>query len=96
MSREAFWELTIREFYRELVIQKRQREEEWDRDVAQAWHTVRLWAITRPKGKLPSLKETLALRKPKKPPTLTQQRAVLDILSAQMGIPLRKASRKKG
>jgi hypothetical protein len=51
-----------------------------------AWHVA---ALSRQK-RLPSLRSLMIRKAKEKPPTMAQQRAVLTILSAQMGIPLRK------
>lgn len=57
-----------------------------------AWHTA---ALMRQQKKLPELKRLLSKR-PERPPSLDQQRAVLHVLSAQYGLPLvtRKKTRK--
>ncbi len=64
------------------------------RDVTLAWHTVRIWAVTQAKGRLPSLVSQLpdaSARSGRQ--TAGQLSQTLQVLSGQYGVPLRK--RKK-
>lgn len=55
LGREEFWDLTLRQFFRELVIARRREESEHNRDMSLAWHTA---AMVRCK-KLPELRQLL-------------------------------------
>ncbi len=67
-----------------------------DRGTVQAWRTVHIYAQAKAKGRMPKLSTMLqgAKRRPQQPPSIAVQRGVLEILSAQYGIPLRAAGKK--
>jgi len=72
--------------FREFVVSKQRQEDEHDRDMRLAWTIEGL----RRQKKLPALKSLLTKRRARTQ-TVHEQRAMLEILSAQYGIPLRKA-----
>ena len=85
--------MTFRELFREFEAARRRQEYDNARDVTVAWHTVRLWVVTKSKKQLPSLKSQLELngRRANGRQSAGQIRNVLSVLSEQYGIPLRKA-----
>jgi hypothetical protein len=89
LGREEFWDLAPIELAREMEAARLRQQDEADRVIALAWH---IEALRRTK-KLPALR-TLLKETAQRPQTLAQQKAVIHILSAQMGIPLRKVSRR--
>jgi hypothetical protein len=56
-----------------------------------AWRIVNIWARTKAKGRMPTLRSMLrSTGRDTRPPSHAQQRAVLDVLSAQYGVALRR------
>jgi hypothetical protein len=76
--------LPIRDLFREFLAAKQRRDDAHDRDVALAWRTVWLDRHER----LPKLDTLLSKRGGKQ--TVSEQRGMLHLLSAQYGIPLRQ------
>jgi hypothetical protein len=67
---------------------RRRTDDEYNRDVHLAWRIVNIWGRTKVKGRMPALRPMLRGLTREAAPTRAAQRAVLDVLSAQMGIPL--------
>lgn len=89
LSPRQFWSLSLRELWNEFAAAKERLEQSVQRDLALAWH---IEALHRQK-QLPELSRLLR-RHQRRPQTIAEQRGVLEMLSAQMGIPLRKAKAK--
>jgi len=90
VGRDEFWDFSPRELAREFEAAKLRRQDEFDRDMVQAWHVEMLHR----QKKVPPLESLLRAKRAARAPTRDQQLAVMHILSAQMGIPLRKVSRR--
>ena len=78
--------MTLRDVFREFVIAKERREQDQDRAMALAWHVA---AFSR-QEKLPPLRRFLTVAH--RPQTRREQRSVLENLSTQYGIPLRRVN----
>lgn len=93
IPRDVFWSSTPRELRIEFDAARRRAEDEYDRDVVQAWRAVQIFVRTQNDRRMPSLKSLLTAhgRRPAaRQQTLAQQRSVLHLLSAKYGIPLRQ------
>jgi hypothetical protein len=55
-----------------------------------AWRIVNIWARTKAKGRMPALRPMLRRSGREQPPSPQAQLAVLEVLSEQYGIPLRR------
>jgi hypothetical protein len=77
--------------FREVEVARSCREDQHDRDVRQAWHFARFYAEVRFKGRLPDLQQCLAGGTSNGGQTIGQQKAVLAMLAAQTGYPVKWA-----
>lgn len=69
---------------------KGRRQDEYNRDVTQAWHIVRFYAEMRSQKRMPDLKKYLAGASSAPPlQSVGEQRATLAMLSAQYGYPVK-------
>lgn len=93
---EQFWRLTIRALYWEFAAHQLRSEDEANRDITLAWNGVRIYVKTMNGKKLPTLKTFLVGERGRsRPLTMAEQRANMEMLSAQMGIPLRRSKPKE-
>lgn len=81
----------MRQLFRELVVARERAMDQHDRMVTHAWLSAMLH---RQPKKLPALK-TLLARREAQPQSTGQMRTMLHVLSAQYGLPMRKAKGKK-
>jgi hypothetical protein len=79
------FDLTIRELFREFVAARERAQDEHDRLITQAW-----WMANLSRKKPPALSTLIKQRHTEVAQTVSQARTVVEILSAQYGIPLRK------
>ena len=77
--------MTLRQFFRELVVARRRDEAEHNRDMTLAWHTA---ALVRTK-KMPALPELL-IRPVMVKQSVKEQRMVVDTIAAHLGKELRR------
>jgi succinylarginine dihydrolase len=86
--------MTPRELRAEFAAAHRRQTDEYDRDTVQAWRLVHIYFRTKKDRRMPPLKSLLsATRAVARPKSIAEQRGVLEQLSAQYRIPLR---RRKG
>lgn len=84
LSREEFGRLTIRELFREFVVGKEQREYEFQLATLTAYQTVRIWAMTKSKKRMPTFASLI--RKKGGDQTPREMRAALQQIAGQFGI----------
>jgi hypothetical protein len=87
--------MTPRELRAEFVAAQRRQSDEYDRDTVQAWRLVHIYFRTKKDRRMPPLKSLLSATRgaAARPKSIAEQRGVLEQLSAQYRIPLR---RRKG
>lgn len=93
LSRRDFWQMTPREYYRELEAAQRRSENDHRHLLTQAWMTA---SLTRRK-KMPDLDEVLKLVKGKRRITKKQTAAKVALMSDLLGFraqPLSEASKR--
>lgn len=92
MSREQFFDSTLRELFREFVVAKRRWEDDRQRDVHLAWQCVRIFIMshkstaTGTQLRLPELRTLLDL--PVRRQSLDQLEHTLRFLSTKTGFPI--------
>lgn len=86
LGREEFWDLTLRELIREFVVSKRLNLNRYDDEMTIAWTTAALMR----QEKLPKLDKLLARHQTLQQQPRKEQLMVIQSLSAQLGIPLRR------
>jgi hypothetical protein len=91
--------LSLRELWREFAAHRQRIEQKRQWQIVLAWEIERIRILTaNAKGKMPDLKtlleETATTHDDR--PTPAQMTAQVALLSQYLGIPLRKAKRKKG
>lgn len=80
--------MTLREFFRELVVASRRERDLGELALATAWHAAYFHRVKQ----FPTLKSIF--KRKEQPLNLAQQRSVMHILSAKYGIPLRRVDKK--
>jgi hypothetical protein len=83
------------EFGRALAAYDAECREHYEAQIAQAWHGVALYAQMTSTGTLPPLSEILGRMQPREAPSrpkVAQVKNELEVLSRQLGIPLRPMS----
>jgi hypothetical protein len=90
MGRDEFWSSTPREIGDAFEAAHRRADDEYNRDTIQAWQIVHIWARTKTKGRMPTLRSLLRRPPATRPLAHRAQLAVLQLLSEQYGIPLRR------
>jgi hypothetical protein len=86
LSREEFWDLTLRELIREFVVHRRRQMERHDDEMSIAWTTAALMR----QEKLPKLEKLLIRKQQMRQQTPAEQRAAMQTLAASMGTTLKK------
>lgn len=87
--------MTIRELFREFAVAAERTKDDAKAEVRKAWHVARITAQMTGERKIRPLDEYLPRERPMtQPQIIAEQRRALETLSAQYGIPLRKASPK--
>jgi butyrate kinase len=79
----------------ELEVAELRRQDEHNRNVVLAWHGVAIYVDAMNRGRLQDVRGWLSEGpgSAPRPQTAKQHRAVLELLSAQHGIPLRKGGK---
>lgn len=96
LSRDDFYRLTIRELFTVFAVTKDRQREAYELACMQAYQTVRVWAITRSKKRMPKFSEVVG--GDSNPNTLdrdthpAQARAWLEMLAARTGRKVRVSS----
>lgn len=85
-----FWSLTLKELHWEFEAAAERSRQEFERDTVQAFQTVKVWALTRAKKRMPKLESLLPKsRRSSVQQTTGQMKTALALLAAQYGFPLR-------
>jgi hypothetical protein len=90
LSRDEFYDSTLRELFREFVVAKRRTEDEADIRLNQAWNTANFVGLAFG-GKLPRW-ESVKARIDAARLQMLEGRARMEGFSRTLGVPLRKAS----
>lgn len=80
----------MRELFREYVVGQTKKDDERDAAMSLAWQI----AALQKRNPLPKLETLLTKRRSAPVQTVDQQRAMLEVLSAQYGLPLGRTGRK--
>jgi hypothetical protein len=86
LSRDEFWDLTLRELVREFVVHRRRQMDRHDDEMSIAWTTAALMR----QDKLPKLEKLLIRNQRLRQQTPHEQRAVFNQLAASMGKRIKK------
>ena len=90
-----FWSLTLKELHWEFEAASERSRQEFERDTVQAFQTVKVWALTKAKKRMPKLESLLpkSRREAHRRQTAGQMKTVLSVLAAQYGFPVRSGRR---